>query len=25
MDTLRDRQALEDLVDRGQLPWRPHI
>ena len=22
MDTLRDRQALEDLVEQGQMPWR---
>ena len=22
MDTLRDRQTLEDLVERGQMPWR---
>jgi len=22
MDTLRDRQALEDMVERGQMPWR---
>jgi glucose-1-phosphate cytidylyltransferase len=22
MDTLRDRQALEDMVERGHMPWR---
>ena len=22
MDTLRDRQALEDLVEQGHMPWR---
>ena len=22
MDTLRDRQVLEDLVDQGVMPWR---
>jgi len=22
MDTLRDRQILEDLVDKGTMPWR---
>jgi glucose-1-phosphate cytidylyltransferase len=22
MDTLRDRQVLEDLVEQGQMPWR---
>jgi len=22
MDTLRDRQALEDMVERGKMPWR---
>ncbi|HEY0181305.1 MAG TPA: glucose-1-phosphate cytidylyltransferase, partial [Rhodopila sp.] len=22
MDTLRDRQALEDMVERGNMPWR---
>lgn len=22
MDTLRDRQVLEDMADRGQMPWR---
>ncbi|HVJ76676.1 MAG TPA: sugar phosphate nucleotidyltransferase [Hyphomicrobium sp.] len=22
MDTLRDRQTLEDMADRGQMPWR---
>jgi len=21
MDTLRDRQMLEDMVDQGQMPW----
>jgi glucose-1-phosphate cytidylyltransferase len=23
MDTLRDRQVLEEMVERGKLPWRP--
>lgn len=23
MDTLRDRQALEEMVERGEIPWRP--
>jgi glucose-1-phosphate cytidylyltransferase len=23
MDTLRDRQLLEDIVERGDMPWRP--
>jgi glucose-1-phosphate cytidylyltransferase len=23
MDTLRDRQLLEDMVERGNMPWRP--
>jgi glucose-1-phosphate cytidylyltransferase len=22
MDTLRDRQVLEDMVERGEMPWR---
>jgi hypothetical protein len=22
MDTLRDRQILEDLVEQGEMPWR---
>ena len=22
MDTLRDRQMLEDLVEQGEMPWR---
>ncbi len=22
MDTLRDRQALEDLIEQGEMPWR---
>jgi glucose-1-phosphate cytidylyltransferase len=22
MDTLRDKQVLEDLVDKGTMPWR---
>ena len=22
MDTLRDRQVLEDMVERGDMPWR---
>lgn len=25
MDTLRDRQALEDMVEQGRMPWRAHI
>jgi glucose-1-phosphate cytidylyltransferase len=24
MDTLRDRQILEDLVEQGEMPWRKH-
>src|ERR1700745_1992964 len=24
MDTLRDRQVLEDMFDRGETPWRVH-
>jgi glucose-1-phosphate cytidylyltransferase len=24
MDTLRDRQVLEDMVERGETPWRAH-
>ena len=24
MDTLRDRQVLEEMVERGETPWRPH-
>jgi glucose-1-phosphate cytidylyltransferase len=24
MDTLRDRQVLEDLVEQGEMPWRQH-
>jgi len=24
MDTLRDRQVLEDLVEQGEMPWRKH-
>jgi glucose-1-phosphate cytidylyltransferase len=23
MDTLRDRQVLEEMVERGEMPWRP--
>jgi len=23
MDTLRDRQLLEDMVEKGEMPWRP--
>jgi glucose-1-phosphate cytidylyltransferase len=23
MDTLKDKQLLEDMVERGQLPWQP--
>ena len=23
MDTLRDRQVLEDMVERGETPWLP--
>ena len=22
MDTLRDRQLLEEMVERGEMPWR---
>jgi len=22
MDTLKDRQILEDLIERGEMPWR---
>jgi glucose-1-phosphate cytidylyltransferase len=25
MDTLRDRQTLEDMVEQGRMPWRPQI
>ena len=25
MDTLRDRQLLEDMVERGNMPWRPEL
>jgi glucose-1-phosphate cytidylyltransferase len=25
MDTLRDRQGLEDMVEQGRLPWRTHL
>ena len=25
MDTLRDRQVLEEMVERGDMPWRPTI
>jgi glucose-1-phosphate cytidylyltransferase len=24
MDTLRDRQLLEELVERGEMPWLTH-
>ena len=24
MDTLRDRQVLEEMVERGDMPWRQH-
>jgi glucose-1-phosphate cytidylyltransferase len=24
MDTLKDKQILEDLVDKGAMPWRLH-
>ncbi len=24
MDTMRDKQALEDMVDKGNMPWRRH-
>jgi glucose-1-phosphate cytidylyltransferase len=24
MDTLRDRQVLDDMVERGEMPWRQH-
>jgi len=23
MDTLKDKQILEDMVERGQMPWQP--
>jgi glucose-1-phosphate cytidylyltransferase len=25
MDTLRDRQVLEEMVERGEMPWRPSM
>ncbi len=25
MDTLRDRQVLEDMVERGETPWRVQV
>ena len=25
MDTLRDRQILEDMVEQGNMPWRIHL
>ena len=25
LDTLRDRQVLEDMVERGEMPWRRHL
>ena len=25
MDTLRDRQILEDMVEQGNMPWRMHL
>jgi glucose-1-phosphate cytidylyltransferase len=25
MDTLRDKHMLEDMVDRGQMPWQPKL
>lgn len=25
MDTLRDKQALEDMFERGQMPWQPWL
>jgi glucose-1-phosphate cytidylyltransferase len=24
MDTLKDKQILEDLVEKGTMPWRPN-
>ena len=24
MDTLRDRQVLEDMIERGDTPWQPN-
>ena len=24
MDTLRDQQMLEDMVEKGNMPWRRH-
>ena len=23
MDTLRDKQILEDMVEQGEMPWQP--
>ena len=25
MDTLRDRQVLEEMLERGEMPWRPQL
>jgi glucose-1-phosphate cytidylyltransferase len=25
MDTLRDKQTLEDMVQRGEMPWQPKL
>jgi glucose-1-phosphate cytidylyltransferase len=25
MDTLKDRQVLEEMVERGEMPWRRHL
>ncbi len=25
MDTLRDKQMLEDMVERGEMPWQPKL
>ncbi len=25
MDTLKDKQILEDMVERGDMPWQPKL
>jgi hypothetical protein len=25
MDTLKDKQILEDMVERGRMPWQPRL
>jgi hypothetical protein len=25
MDTLKDKQILEDMVERGDMPWQPKV